>query len=1085
MTTLNKTATQLMMEELDLAIAQAQTSQVAQPNHDIFDEILEAKASELSKAHKIILKKGFSFLKGATILKGMIAADGGNVTSTMAQRLGEVLVRLRRSFRGIDQETQTNKGQVLVTISKAHFPNMAPAMVEASNWVRAQGFDKGQDFSGTNCATLGATEIRATEYGFRITVPRNTYVAGKPTGKNLHMTLTENHLSLGNPLPIIAKSIIVHNVVKHQDDFGNVATTYGDVVKIKNIELLPLMLASKDAGIDINNILVNQGAKIAVLGLAESRKTFKLSTIECPQIVMPTYYSNKTSGKLSEAAKGILIEPVCVPNLIEYIETTNGNRGMVTLESANKTISRDDKLNHTKVLFTTSIPTFVVVSTKGLSKAVNSALNGGNVIASNSVALDLGDCRLVSDTSNGGNKAALLPVGKNSCSAKGDYIITSAASLKGGVIGVHSMINGLITPNLKDLYKNKVSLLTMFKEVLGKAETITFNSETVEGVWVNIDYKVTNSGTLDSYVSITEEDEGLTDIELARKTADRIVDQINDEYVDEGVRASYINARQNTGVGVAEWIKSELKAKNIKLKETKTRIGVHELEAIREWYGKEKAKEVADLLIEGLDDSNKASKDVAMQFLGLKTKDVSTTVSVEDIRDAIDHNIILNNSVTADQALALVALLKGKEGQLIEIVGDDGESTYIPAGYVLVADMEKEAKKLGATYVPMKGLVKDIILSINDSELPGSTVENIQANTQATLLGKNLGYLEVKGWYGNILPFVGGHKNTVGMTRRNDIVKSSETMVQVTMGKNPLYFKWMLANYNAVNITLGNSDLDDVFRRALFVNTTLTLTFQNDFDGDQMRVTSDLGLELAGDLTAEFNGTWFNNFVVGEMEGNSLKAKEVHFNSLKEYNQEIFKAVNAKKSIGSLTANSYMFAIALANLVGVKFELVSNPTVKTTVTKADTAKMVAILNMLVQTESMDNIKQSGANEMYSDNLMFWFMQNSKNAGITVSKAYESLAKARNEYELDLTDEEIMLFAEAFYAAANHTKSSDMIEYSIFNNRNVKEKRFNVMEFGAKVGESSHVYENIGNKAIKASKDKASMYAYLIQAFTAI
>ena len=467
------------MEELDLIIAEAQASQFST---DIFDEILEAKASELSNAHKLILKKGFSFLKGATILKGMIAADGGNVTSTMAQRLGEVLVRLRRSFKGIDQETQTNKGQVLVAISKAHFPNMAPAMVEASNWVRAQGFDKGQDFSGTICTLLGSTEIRATEYGFRITVPRNTYVAGKPTGKNLHMTLTEKHLSLGNPLPIIAKSVIVHNVVKHQDDFGNVVTSYGDVVKIKNIELLPLMLAAKDAGIDINNILVNQGAKIAVLGLPKSRKTFKLSTIECPQIVMPMYYSNKTSGKLSEAAKGIMIEPVCVPNLIEYIRTTKGNRGMVTLESANKTISRDDKLNHTKVLFTTNVPTFVVVSTKGLSKSVNAALNGGNVIASNSVALDLGDCRLVSDTSNGGNKAALLPVGKNSCSATGDYIITSAASLKGGVIGVHSMIDGLVTPDLKDLYKNKVALATMFKQVLGQAEIITFNGETVEGV---------------------------------------------------------------------------------------------------------------------------------------------------------------------------------------------------------------------------------------------------------------------------------------------------------------------------------------------------------------------------------------------------------------------------------------------------------------------------------------------------------------------------------------------------------------------------------------------------------------------------
>lgn len=1082
MTTLNKTAVQLMMEELDATIAQAQASQTTQPSADIFDQILEAKASELSKPHKIILKKGFSFLKGATILKGMVSADGGNVTSTMAQRLGEALVRLRRSFKGIDQETNTNKGEVLVAISKAHFPNLAPAMVEASNWVRSKGFDKGQDFSGTMCTTLGATEIRATEYGFRITVPRNTYVAGKPTCKNLHMTLTEKHLGMGNPLPIIAKSIVVHSIVKYQDDFGNVATTYGDVVKIKNIELLPLMLAAKDAGIDINNILVNQGTKIAVLGLPQSRKTFKLSTIECPQIVMPAYYSNKTSGKLSEAAKGILIEPICVPNLIEYIETTNGNRGMVTLESANKTISRDDKLNHTKVLFTANVPTFVVVSTKGLSKSVKSALNGGNIVASNSVALDLGDCRLVSDTSNGGNKAALLPVGKNSCSATGDYIITSAASLKGGVIGVHSLINGLVTPDLKDLYKNVVALATMFKEVLGKTETITFNGETVEGVWVNIDYKVTNSGTLDSYVAVTEEDEGLSDVELARKTADRIVDQINDEYVDEGVRAAYINARQNTGVGVAEWIKSELKAKTIKLKETKTRIGVHELEAVREWYGKEKAKEVANLLISGLDDSAKATKDVAMQFLGLKEKDVSSVVSVEDIRKAINHNIILNNSVTADQALALVSLLKGKEGQLIEIVSNSGESTHVPAGYALVADMEKEANKIGATYVPMKGLVKDIILSINDEELSGSIIENIQAHSQATLLGKALGYLEVKGWYGNILPFIGGHRNTVGMTRRNDIVKSSETVVQVTMGKNPLYFKWMLANYNAVNMTLGSSDLDNVFRRALFVNTELTLTFQNDFDGDQMRVSVDLGLELAGDLTEEFNGEWFENFVDGEMEGNALKAKEVHFNSLKEYNQEIAKAVNAKKSIGSLTANSYMFAIALANLVGVKFNLVSNPTVKATVTKADTAKMVAILNMLVQTESMDNIKQSGANEMYSDNLMFWFMQNSKNPEITVAKANESLVKARNEYALDLTEEEITLFAEAFYAAANKTKSSDMLEYALFNNRNMKEKRFDVMEFGAKVGEASHVYENIGEDAIAKSGDKASMYAYLIQAF---
>lgn len=1088
----NMTALEQLEAKINAAIAaQAAAAKPQISEEEFFDNFLKSESESLSVQDKEILNKGFSLVKGVSILKEMIGSDQAKAGvaynhSGFTVSLLSVLNHNMKWFTFTGKESTHTNGQILNKICENHFQNLLPAMREAGKWLMSQGYKGNKSYKKADCV-FGISKLYTTPYGFRVSIDSaEGRVSNRSLPKNLHITLTERHLGMGNPLPIINDTIIVHKCDKTRgkDAFGNKVIKYGPAVSFTEEELLAVMLSAKDAGIDIYNIIANQGKKIAVLSLPARKGKFKLNTIECPQVVIPEYYHNKTSGKLSEAAKGILIEPTCVPNLIDIVKTSKGLT-MVTLESANKTINRDDKLNNSKELFGDTFDTFVVLSTQGLSKAVNSALNGGNILASNSVALNLGDCRLVSDTANGGNKAALLPVGKNSCSAKGDYIITSAAAFKGGIIGLHSMLSGFITPALREVAHNPQLLNNLFGDIFSVKQTITLNGETLVGVWVKIKYSVTNSGTLDSYIAVTEEYDGLSDVELARKTADRIVDQINDEYVDEGVRAAYINARQNTGIGVAEWIKSELKAKRIKLKETKTRVGIHELEFIRQQYGKDKAIEVANLLIDGLDDHTKATKSVAMQYLGLKDKKIFNTITIEEIRDAIDHNKILNNSVTAEQALNLVSLLKGDAGELLELIGDNGDVTYIPAGHILVADMEKEAKKVGASYVPMKGLVKDIILSINDDSLSGSIIDNIQAHTQATLLGKNLGYLEVKGWYGNILPFIGGHRNTVGMTRRGDLIESLETTVQVTMIKNPLYFKWMIANYNAVCMTLGDSDLDVVFRRALFVNTELTLTFQNDFDGDHMRVSIDFGLELAGDLTAEFNGVWFENFVEGEMTGNTFKIKDVHNNTLDSYNQELFKAVNAKKSIGSLTANSYMFAIALANIVGIDFELVSNPGTKVSINNNQSSTMIAILNMLVQTEGMDNVKQSGANELFSDNLMFWFMQDSDKPELSVARAYNSLVKARNEYELDLTDEEIMLFAEAFYAAANRTKSSDMVEYSIFNNRNVKEKRFNVMEFGIEEGESNHVYENIGEDAITNSGDKHSMYAYLIKAFTAL
>lgn len=1091
----NMTALEQLEAEINAAIAAQGASTVApkKSEEDFFNDFIESEAGKLSVNDKKILHKGFSLVKAVSILKGMVEADKTKATNTKVEYTHSAFTQalLATAKNSMKWFTFTTEGEIesngdkLKAICQNNFQNLIPAMQEAGKYLVSEGY-KGSNKYPTNDCVFGTTKLYTTPFGFRVSIhaTESNLVAKRALYKNLHITLTERHLGMGNPLHIIADSVRVHKVstTHGKDAFGNKTTQYGEAISFTEEELLPLMLSAKEAGIDIVNIIANQGKKTAVLSMKARTGTFKLNTIECPQVVLAKYYADKTSAKLSEATKGILIEPKSVPNLIEYVKASKGGNIMVTLEPANKTINRDDKMNNSKKLFSADFDTFVVLSTVGLSKAVNEALDGGNVVTSNSVALDLGDCRVVSDTLNGGNKSALLPIGKNSCSAKGDFVITSSAALKGGLVGLHSMLDQFNTPKLKDILQDESLMNDIFKDVFSVKETITFNGETLVGVWVNTNFIVTNSGTLDSYVAVNAEDEGLSDIDLAKKTADRIIDQIIGEYVDEGVRAAYINARQHTGVGVAEWIKSELKAKRIKLKETKTRVGIHELEFIRNQYGKDKAIEVADLLIDGLDNSTKATKDVAMQFLGLKEKDVVKTVSINDIRDAIDHNIILNNSVTADQALALVDLLKGKEGQLIEIVSNSGESTHVPAGYALVADMEKEANKVGATYVPMKGLIKDIILSINDDSLPGTILENIQANTQATLLGKNLGYLEVKGWYGNILPFIGGHKNVVGMTRRGDLIKSSNTIVQVTMVKNPLYFKWMACNYNAVNFSLGDSDLDNVFRRALFVNTKLTLTFKNDFDGDQMRVSVDFGLELAGDLTQEFNGDWFNAFVVGEMGGNIFTPKPVHKNTLESYNKAIFNAVNSKKLIGSLTSNAYLYSIAFANFVGTSFTLVSNPEYTATFSKDNSNKLLAILNMLVQTEGMDNVKQDGSQEVFSKALNYHFMQDSQNPEASIAKAYSSLAKTRIEYDLDLTDEEIVLFAEALYAAAVATPTNYMVEYALFNNRNMKINRFDVIEFGAEKGKPKYVFENIGEKAINASKDKASMYAYLIEAF---
>lgn len=874
----------------------------------------------------------------------------------------------------------------------------------------------------------------------------------------------------------VLSGIRIHNEyvrITDKDLYQHEVKSYTkEAYKFNKEDILVLLLLLKENNIDIKDLVKNaKEAKGKVLVLAREENTSKVKSLHrivAPAFAFPEKYAMSGVTSLNDAKQGYIVPMVTLPRLVEFTKDDKGIDQVVTRENVNKTINRFDKLDNAKALWKHSVKVFVV-SDATTDEEINKALVGGDILVPDSFLLSNGVCRVVTDMDNGGIKASTVPFQKlDKQLAKGDICVISSAGYKGGLLSALGQAYGNVglVENLFNIVDKEedhdVILNNMRKAVLNQMTTMIINGKEVQGVMITVELSITNAYTVDSLRLVNTEVQ--ENSETAQKEVKESIEQLLEEIDTEskqskGLRA-YV-AQQKAGssdlFSVQEWMKDGLRNGTLERKPLVTKVISQEIQSIAHWYGKPTAVAfLQDLLNNQEENGFRVEKLYALQYIGAIEKEKVTTISVQEVVDVLlasKFKVQEDSSVyTKDTMSELLELFGNTVYGWTELVYPNGNVVDIPLGRVFTADIEEQMEN-DKSYVVAKGLINDVLENIKgmikeDGSLfteSGSSAI-LEALVQKPLLGKNFGYQHTKGYYGVALPMLGNYAvTTAGITNRDRMVKSDDTWVGMTLSKAPQYFEGMTSTYDVVDLDFG-ADLNMVLECAVFVNVEIVLMHQNDFDGDQYRITIGNTLPYVKTIYDNFNGKFFESFYQNELAGNKLDIKPAQIVTLSEYHEAVRNAIQAKDHIGSYTANSYYYEATLPNLIGKTIELVNGKEVEVTFEAA--SNINALLKMLIQMEAMDNVKQEGSNDFITDLVLHYKLRNLKGYNGTsdekaisnhLNKCVKAISALVLAKDIDLTDEQIVNYVGIMFYTARNFNSKATTALNLFNARNVNEK----------------------------------------------
>lgn len=837
----------------------------------------------------------------------------------------------------------------------------------------------------------------------------------------------------------------------------------------------------------------------------------KLKDLEHPAAMIPGTYLESGFVSSSEAISGYIDEAKDVAGLAQFIRNPLNNDivSVLSVENINKAVSRNDKLEKDTWLLGKE-KCFVVLDATSFQNFND--FGPAPIIANEALIKRVGLSRITSRMANGGIKAV---TNYHPSNANGPVIVSPAA-FKGGLLAALMLVVFKKDVPLSDLARvqpEKIKLAIDFLE--SQATTIEFMGRELKGFFVDLDLNVSNAYFVEEW-KYTGEDVDCNELKELLDRSEDIFEQGNKtpSALRDKVMSMVVADKNFSAV---EYIHNLVAEGTVVAKKPTTRYTASLFSQIAQWHGIDKAEQLVDSLIKRLPKEEKASKKIAMTILrGEKNPtNLISSVTIEEV-----SNIVI--SVFAEtQRLPLEdvdtypisvferltdllnqgkELITNKDTYFKVIFGN--EEVILPANKMFYDHIDNREGSFLAS-----GLMKDLLIAakgcievtdkgmkFNSTSVTGEGMK-LEATIQNRLFGKNLGYIETTGTYQIMLNKLGKplHRDEVLMTELS-LFNLEGTVGKLNSVKHPAYFKDASASFTVTKTSFGDSLIDFAFRKAAFMSTFTIMVTEDDVDGDARQFSND-GYNLPSFVgpAKEFNGTSFLNFIKDEQEGCKLinKTLNVKSTNMKEFHDALQGASSAKANIGMFTASKYKYEAILPSLVGKVFEGTDGNFYN--VTDESVYMICNTLSRLVQTEAMDNVKQSDQSGFHKEFISVLAAPHKFTTALRVGPN-DNVLDVRNDYVISLAtrlDREIlvdwnvpsdfgMTMAQALCQAAliieaKGTKYMDVFS-ARFNAKRIEEVTTNLITKSC-----DNEYSLVGYD-LTDSGDSSSMYAYVLNKF---
>ena len=723
----------------------------------------------------------------------------------------------------------------------------------------------------------------------------------------------------------------------------------------------------QEAGISLDTLLANP-SYILVLELKYNRlRVVKhpLLDVSLENLIVSTYGEKPTFTEPSKANVGYIGFNVDLKGM-----AVESNDKLYSFLNPKKFAARQEKLNGDNSIARVWEDVFVITESGDKSLPY---FNTGCFYASDRLLRSIGCCRLTSDINNLLVKGVTHYAPLIAKDAGMQLSIVASSSAKGGVAGITASLGQAFN------FASEVNVLPQFDV----CEITLNNGDTVKGVKVRVELKITNAFTVENFWRSTELD-SVSSLEeahaasIASKT-ERVVGYNKAEV--KALSATMMERAVSSHTSIIDVLCDAERDREISLKPAVTTVTPGEFENIAVTYGKDVASAFMDsLLANRFNDKLSAKSTSASQWLtgNVSGREVSVNTIMETISElAMYHGVSIdikpNSTYNTAFIKHVVEALGLQENGWVNI---PQLGVWLPTGETLFADLFSDVNEYSITIqvtAVMKYLLSSIMYLLVAQKTNGisdvlmqSTGVNLSMFIQDALLNKKTAKLKTHGKYMTLLPgFWLENKSDVCILSR-DLYRpdlSHLEWIKVNMAKHPVLFLEAVAGFRCFN-TIPGVELDDdllsIFMNVVFVHPDYLLELQNDTDGDLARVTFDQYWlpTYTGKVLESCAAEFHKDYIAGENDLgiNLSKLPKIQEFSHRELYKAIAEASEAKENVAMFTDNLHKLQAGIRTSPVTKQVIAEHGVEVGTQLLKDAIIMTATL---IQTDAMNAIKHSG------------------------------------------------------------------------------------------------------------------------------
>lgn len=723
----------------------------------------------------------------------------------------------------------------------------------------------------------------------------------------------------------------------------------------------------QEAGISLDTLLANP-SYILVLELKYNRlRVVKhpLLDVSLENLIVSTYGEKPTFTEPSKANVGYIGFNVDLKGM-----AVESNDKLYSFLNPKKFAARQEKLNGDNSIARVWEDVFVITESGDKSLPY---FNTGCFYASDRLLRSIGCCRLTSDINNLLVKGVTHYAPLIAKDVGMELSIVASSSAKGGVAGITASLGQAFN------FASEVNVLPQFDV----CEITLNNGDTVKGVKVRVELKITNAFTVENFWRSTELD-SVSSLEeahaasIASKT-ERVVGYNKAEV--KALSATMMERAVKSHTSIIDVLCDAERDREISLKPAVTTVTPGEFENIAVTYGKDVASAYMDSLLANRFNDKLSAKSVsASQWLtgNVSGREVSVNTIMETISElAMYHGVSIdikpNSTYNTAFIKHVVEALGLQENGWVNI---PQLGVWLPTGETLFADLFSDENEYSITIqvtAVMKYLLSSIMYLLVAQKTNGisdvlmqSTGVNLSMFIQDALLNKKTAKLKTHGKYMTLLPgFWLENKSDVCILSR-DLYRpdlSHLEWIKVNIAKHPVLFLEAVAGFRCFNSIPGvelDDDLLSIFMNVVFVHPDYLLELQNDTDGDLARVTFDQYWlpTYTGKVLESCAAEFHKDYIAGENDLgiNLSKLPKIQEFSHRELYKAIAEASEAKENVAMFTDNLHKLQAGIRTSPVTKQVIAEHGVEVGAQLLKDAIIMTATL---IQTDAMNAIKHSG------------------------------------------------------------------------------------------------------------------------------